>query len=142
MTFSFLALALIDCQPIQPLAAVQEAATLPVVVAVTAARLMAPDEMRSGIVTGIYKNSSDTDASPGLVWMSEGSTVADFEKAVQEEDFLAIFTKTIIAGTVELAPATAKRATMMERPAKSSSPTSPTMTRRRSRSAKSPPLRS
>lgn len=106
MTFiSLVALALTACQPIE---AMEETTTQSIVVEITADGLTVPDEMPSGIVTVTFKNNSDMAASPGFAWMHEGSTVADFEKAVQDEDFLAILATSSMLNTVELAPGDSK----------------------------------
>jgi hypothetical protein len=100
-----LSLLLSACQPIQPLAEPAATSPQPIVIELTADGLKVPEEMPSGIVTVTYKNSSDKPALLGLGWMVEGSTLADLEKAMQENDFRTFYKILIPAGEANnLAP--------------------------------------
>ncbi len=105
---ALLAIVLTACQPIQPIAIVQEDVSHTLVIEMTADGLNAPEEMPSGIVAVTFKNNSDTNSSPGFAWMHEGHTIADFEEAIQAEDFLTMLSMSSMVDTVELAPGESK----------------------------------
>jgi hypothetical protein len=82
-----------------------------ITIEVTDTGLKVPAEVPSGIVNVIYKNSTATPASPTVGWLNEGRTVAEFEQALQGEDFPAILEMANTPGGVELEPGASAQVT-------------------------------
>ena len=80
-------------------------------VEVTAGGLKVPAEVPSGIVTVTYKNSSDAPASPAIGWLNDGRTMAEFEQAINGEDFPAILEMANTPGGAQLDPGESEQQT-------------------------------
>jgi len=80
-------------------------------VEVTADGLKLPAEVPSGFVTVTYKNSTDAPASPGIGWLDQGRTMAEFEQALNGDDFPAIIEMANTPGSAQLDPGESEQQT-------------------------------